>query len=194
MSQTGPVSVRSYRRVFDLERRLHHRHAPPGGIPLRALAYAAVAASGALVAGALPPLSLVAVAGPLRAGIAGTVGFALSIARPQGRLVHHCAAAILGHLAGPRALVALRAAGGGLPYRFEPTAVLLIPDGSEPRLRALRYRGPGVVAIHQSHRRSEHARLLRGVAMTVTEHPLRHRLAVPSVLAVHDGAALEVRR
>ncbi len=193
MSDHGPITVRSYRRVFDLERRLHHRHLPPGGVPLRALGYGLVAGVGAMILGGLPPLALAGVPTPVRFILAAAVGIALSIARPQGRLVHQVLLGLAHYHFGPGQLVALRPTEpqGG---RWTPGAVWLIPDGSEPRLRRLDYRGPGLVSVAVTHRRTESTGGRRRVRVAITPHPIRRRLARPSTLSVQPGAHLEVRR
>jgi len=192
VSDHGPITVRSYRRVFDLERRWHHRHLPPGGVPLRAVGYGVLVGVGAVILGALPPLALLGVPTLVRFIVAAAIGIALSIARPQGRLVHQVLSGLAHYHFGPRQLVALRPTDpqGG---RWTPDGVWLIPDGSEPRWRRLAYRGPGLVAVGVTHRRSESTGGRRHARVAISPHPIRRRLARPSTLSVQPGARLEVR-
>src|SRR3954467_2962360 len=96
---SDPVMIRSYRRVFEVDRRIYRvdRWAlpVPGGVPLRAVAYFAVALLAMIAAGALPgtselagalsaPIRLVVI--PLAVAVLGTQ------AAPDGRAAHRFAA------------------------------------------------------------------------------------------------------
>jgi hypothetical protein len=68
----------------------------------------------------------------------------LALIRIEGRPFHLAAAALLRYAAGPRHLSGmLPCAGPGA--RWYPDDLLLLPDGSDARLRRLRYTGPGAV-------------------------------------------------
>ncbi|MFI5003492.1 MAG: hypothetical protein ACHQE6_00620 [Solirubrobacterales bacterium] len=146
------MEIRSYRAVFDLERRIYRvdrLRLNPGGIPVRGVVYClAILASIALL-GALPLLGAAVRALPwyLR-DLALPVGGAglLTVIRIEGRPFHLAAAALLRHALGPRHLAGLRPrAPAGSVWR--PEDLLVLPDGSDARLRRLRYTGPGAVLV-----------------------------------------------
>src|SRR4051794_39361905 len=95
---TDPVIIRSYRRVFEVDRRIYRvdRWAlpVPGGVPLRAVGYFAAAVLAGGVLGALP------LTGGLVGGVSGPVrdvGLPLGVAglgtqaAPDGRTAHRFA-------------------------------------------------------------------------------------------------------
>jgi hypothetical protein len=142
--------IRSYRSVFDLERRIYRVdrvRLNPGGIPVRGVLYflalllaLALAARAPLLGDAMraAPWYVREIALPaLGAGL-------LTLVRVEGRPFHLAAAALLAHALGPRYLCGLapRAAPG---RRWLPEDLLVLPDGSDARLRRLRYTGPGAV-------------------------------------------------
>jgi hypothetical protein len=196
------VEIRSYRAVFDLERRIYRidrLRLNPSGVPVRGVVYClAILAALALVA-TLPLLGAAAKELPwyLR-DLVLPVGSAavLTMIRVEGRPFHLAAAALLRHAVGPRELAGLlrRADGSrqlaGLLRRadgsrqlagllghtdgtrqlaglsadprsarapaargWRPAELLMLPDGSEPRLRRLRYIGPGAVLVAVAHER-----------------------------------------
>ncbi len=117
--------IRSYRRVFEVDRRLYRvdRWAlpVPGGVPLRGLGYFAVALLAVVLLGALP------VVGGLLDGLSAPVRYVivpLSIAMlgthaaPDGRAAHHFALAWLRLKLRSRR----RAAGRRVPREGEPVA------------------------------------------------------------------------
>src|SRR4051812_50093708 len=84
--------IRSYRRVFEVDRRIYRvdRWAlpVPGGVPLRAVAYFVAALLAVIVAGALPGIGelVSGVSAPLRFVVAPLAGAGLgSPAGPPGR-------------------------------------------------------------------------------------------------------------
>lgn len=187
------MEIRSFRSVFSLERRIYRIDSlalNPSGIPLRGLVYAAALVAGALVAGAIPPASWL---DPFVPWYLRDVGLPLALAtllgslRIDGRAFHHAALAGLRHALSPRRLDALRA----LPARgrtWRPTAVVLIPDGSDARFRAFSYRGPGAVLVRRAHERVDSPRRGR-----VTLRPIGGELRRAAVLELAAGAVLEVR-
>src|SRR3954447_20161316 len=87
--------IRSYRRVFEVDRRIYRvdRWAlpVPGGVPLRAVAYFAAALIVVIVAGALPGVGelVSGVSAPLRFVVAPlAVAVLASQAAPDGRAAH----------------------------------------------------------------------------------------------------------
>jgi hypothetical protein len=156
------IEIRSYRRVFDLERRIYRvdrLRLNPGGVPLRGLVYFLVAVSLALAAGQLPVVALATTASPwyLSDIILPACGAALlCVIRVEGRPFHLAAAAILRYRLGHRWHSGLDR--GTRPgARWEPAEILLLPDGSDSRMRRLLYRGPGAVLIAREHERVDGA-------------------------------------
>ncbi len=158
------VEIRSYRAVFDLERRIYRvdrLRLNPGGVPVRGLVYCLTILACLALAGTLPLLGTAVRALPwyvrdllLPAGLAAL----LTMIRVEGRPFHLAAAALLRHLLGPHQLAGLRPAGGshGVSRRrrgvapgevWRPEELLLLPDGSDQRPRRLRYSGPGAVRM-----------------------------------------------
>jgi hypothetical protein len=193
------LEIRSFRSVFALERRIYRLDTlrlNPGGIPLRGIAYAAVLVLAALVAGALPPTAWL---DPVVPWYVRDVGLPVASAtiftavRVEGRPFHLAALAI------GRLVLSSRRTGGlaALPRRharWRPPVVLLLPDGSDSRFRALRFRGPGAVLVALPHVRREWR---RGGRADLTLHPLSGPPGPPgraSVLELAAGAVLEIRR
>jgi hypothetical protein len=158
------LEIRSYRAVFDLERRIYRvdrLRLNPGGVPVRGVVYCLAILACLALAGTLPLVGTAVWALPwyvrdllLPAGSAAL----LTMIRVEGRPFHLAAAALLRHLLGPRQLARLLPAGGSLgvsrsrlgaaPGRvWRPEELLMLPDGSDPRPRRLRYGGPGAVRM-----------------------------------------------
>src|SRR5262249_20280982 len=111
----------------------------------------------------------------------------LGSTRIDGRAFHVAALAALTHVTGARTFNAL--ATGRAQRVWRPPPVVLIPDGSDARFRALRYSGPGAVLLRGPHIRRGWSR--RRVRLTL--HPLAGSRAQARVLEVGSGAVLEVR-
>jgi len=152
------TEIRSYRRVFDLERRVYSIDSlrlNPGGVPVRGIVYLLAILACALVAAQLPLIGLAVRTLPwyLR-DLALPVALAsvLSLLRVDGRTFHLTARSLILYWSGPRRLARLqRSAPAGFIWRPEP--IVLLPDGSDGRLRRLRYRGPGAVLVMCEHER-----------------------------------------
>jgi hypothetical protein len=154
------IEIRSYRAVFDLERRIYRvdqLRLNPGGIPVRGVVYFLAILAATLLASSLPLLGAVVGALPwyLR-DLALPVASAtvLSVIRIEGRPFHMAAYALLRYRAGPRSFA------GVCPCdapgtRWRPEEILLLPDGSDGEMRRLRYTGPGAVLVTTAHERSE---------------------------------------
>lgn len=151
------IEIRSYRTVFDLERRIYRvdrLRLNPGGVPVRGVLYFVLLALAGAVAAHLGPA-----AWPVRAlpwyvrDLALPAGTAalLTVIRIEGRPFHLAARALLRHAAGARHLAGLRAAGSR--RRWRPPDILLLPDGSDSRVRRLRFTGPGAVLMSSAHDR-----------------------------------------
>ncbi|MBA3808822.1 MAG: hypothetical protein H0X28_10585 [Solirubrobacterales bacterium] len=150
------MEIRSYRRVFDLERRIYRIDSlrlNPGGIPVRGVVYMLAIVAGALVAAQLPLLGALVRTLPwyLR-DLALPVALAsvLCLLRLDGRTFHHTGRALLLHWVAPRRLSQLRRA-ASVEAQWRPGPIVFLPDGSEARLRRLRYSGPGAALVTCEH-------------------------------------------
>jgi hypothetical protein len=155
--------IRSYRKVFDLERRIYRVESMrlnPGGVPVRGVVYYLALLGLGLLLGALPPFALVARDAPwfLRdLVLPGVLAGLLAVIRIDGRPFHLAARAILRLHVGQRRLVGLRplprggaaAIGGG----WSPRPIVMLPDGSDSTIRRLRFTGPGALLIKVAHER-----------------------------------------
>ena len=141
------TEIRSFRRVFDLERRIYsidRLRLNPAGVPVRGVAYALALLAAVTVASRAPVLgpALAVVPWYLRE-LALPVGAATVLAtiRVDGRTFHLAARAHVRLLIGPRVVSALSER-SAVPARWRPADVLFLPDGSEHRLRAPRRTRP----------------------------------------------------
>jgi hypothetical protein len=201
------IEIRSYRRVFDLERRIYRvdrLRLNPGGVPVRGVVYFLVLLAIGLIAGSLPLAGLLVKALPwyLRdLALPGGCAAVLSVIRVEGRPFHLAAKALVRYATGPLRLAGVRrcAAAGG---RWRAAEIVLLPDGSDSRLRRLRYSGPGAVLVSVEHERI--GRLIergatgvarRGArrALTVRELPQARVLSRGEVISLGRGARLLVR-
>src|SRR4051794_24726779 len=141
--------VRSYRRVFEVDRRIYRvdRWAlpVPGGLPLRAVGYFAAALATVIVAGALPGVGALvgSVSAPLRFVVVPLAVAVLgSRAAPDGRAAHRFAWAWLAL----RLRARRRSTGRIVPLEAEPVTwhgeLALRWDGEGAQLRRGRVRGP----------------------------------------------------
>jgi hypothetical protein len=156
------IEVRSYRRVFDLERRIYsvdRLRLNPGGVPVRGVVYFLAILCAELIAAGLPLLGYGATMLPwyLRdVALPGVLATVLSAIRIEGRTFHLAARALLGHATGPRRLAGFRGC-GTVGTRWRPAEIVLLPDGSDSRMRRLRYTGPGAVLVSVEHQRRSRA-------------------------------------
>ncbi len=140
--------IRSYRSVFDLERRIYRvdrLRLNPTGIPVRGVVYwLAILATCALTSW-LPLLGAALDLLPwyLRyLALPAASAALLTLIRIEGRAFHLAAAALLRYTFGPRHLSGM-APCAGPGRRWQPPELLILPDGSDARLRRMRYTGPG---------------------------------------------------
>jgi hypothetical protein len=198
------MEIHSYRRVFDLDRRIYRvdrLRLNPGGIPLRGVVYFLVTVLVALAVGKLPLLGLAAQAMPwyLRdLVLPGASAALLTVIRVEGRPFHLAARALLRyHLGSSASSLGSRRGRGG---SWRPGEITFLPDGSDSRMRHLRYTGPGAVLIALQHERAVPARgpvratwPRRPPAVTVRELPGASPLEQGQVIALGAGARLLVR-
>ncbi len=198
------MEIRSYRRVFDLERRVYsvdRWRLNPSGVPVRGVVYFVASVITLLVGAGLPlvghALDLVPwyLRDLLIPALAATL---MALIRVEGRTFHHAAHALLRFGSSRRRLV-----GGYRPCvtrRWYPHDVLAFPDGSEPRFRRLRYTGPGAVFVAVPHERQGSPRARsrgwrlsgRRDALVVRRGGRDDASAQPQVVLLAAGASLRI--
>jgi hypothetical protein len=198
------MEIRSYRRVFDLERRIYridHVRLNPGGVPVRAVVYSLAAVAVALVCARLPILRAFAAGVPwyLRdVALPVVCGSMLTALRIDGRRFDQSARALLCYGLGPGRRLSVRARRPIRPScRWHPPPLLMLPDGSDARLRRLLFTGPGAARVRVAHE-CEQARRhllpqLRHRTDVVVSEPRRSRAgAAERVVALDRGARARV--
>jgi hypothetical protein len=156
------VEVRSYRRVFDLERRIYRvdrLRLNPSGVPLRGIVYFLALAAATSLTARLPGAGAIVGALPWYVrdlALPGVLAALLAVVQIDGRPFHLAARAVVRFHARPRAPV-----GGRRSDAWLPPPLLMIPDGSDPRIRRFRYTGPGVARVGVAHERHERRALGR---------------------------------
>lgn len=152
------IELRSYRRVFDLERRVYSVDSVrlnPGGVPVRGVLYLLACFGTALLLGVTPLLGRLVGVVPwyLReVALPAALAVTMTLVRIDGRTFHVAAAAMLRRRLRPRLVFELsRASSVGAVWR--PPPIVMLPDGSEQVFRRLRYEGPGAVLVLREHRR-----------------------------------------
>lgn len=195
------MEIRSYRAVFDLERRIYRidrLRLNPAGVPVRGIVYFLALLAAIALCTRVPPLSAAADVLPwylLYVALPGASATLLTVIAIDGRPAHLAAQALLRHRASSRRSVGLRTRrtdwGAELGARWRPPEILLLPDGSDARLRRLRYTGPGAVLVSVAHERIEASTLAGGRSrLTVRELPDRPRPVRGHVIALAAGARL----
>jgi hypothetical protein len=196
------MEIRSYRRVFDLERRIYRidrLRLNPGGVPVRGVLYFLALLSAALLAERLPLLTAMMRALPLYVrdlALPGASAAVLTMVRVEGRPFHLSAHALARYWSGPRRLAGMRARGGlsrrlGPGERWRLEEILMLPDGSEARMRRLRYTGPGTVLVAVAHERVAGRRWLGADALTLRPPRAgREGVGQGQVIALAAGARL----
>jgi len=158
------MEIRSYRHVFDLERRIYRVdriRLNPGGVPVRGVVYFLVLLGGAVAAARLPLLGIAARTAPWYVrdvALPALIAALLTVVRLEGRPFHLAVRALLRFHFGPRRFAGLET-GAGRARRdrrpgeqWHPDSLLMLPDGSQ-RGRRLRYTGPGALLIGVAHER-----------------------------------------
>jgi hypothetical protein len=200
------IEIRSYRRVFDLERRIYsvdRLRLNPGGVPVRGVVYFLAILAGAMFVGRLPILGTIAHEAPwflrdVALPVAGAT--VLTAIRIEGRVFHLAAHAVLRYWFGPRHLAGTRRC-ARVGERWSPEELVMLPDGSDARLRPMVYHGPGAVLVSVEHdrdgrRRGSSARRVRlgaGPAVSLSQVPCARALAERQVISLASGARLRVR-
>ena len=198
------MEIRSYRRVFDLERRIYSvdtLRLNPAGVPVRGLVYLAGIVLTMLVLAHLPltrwivarvPWYLAELAVP---AIAASV---LAMLHLDGRAIHLTGRALLRLWAGPRRLSRLQRC-AGVGRAWHPQEILLLPDGSDSRMRRLRYTGPGAALVVCEHELSRPRRFGAGIraarrSLSVRPAVRARHLEEGKVIVLARGARLLVCR
>lgn len=195
------IEIRSFRRVFDLERRVYsvdRFRLNPAGVPVRGIVYVLVALMVAISVARLPLIgSLLRLAPWYVRDIAAPAAVAalLAVIRLDGRSFHLAArAGIAWGLAPSRVVsVSMRSETGSL---WHPAELILLPDGSDHRLRSMRFTGPGAVLVLAAHRLAVGERCKTGLSRRRTVTLSRGAGARPrrgSVVALARSSRLVVR-
>jgi hypothetical protein len=197
------TEIRSYRSVFDLERRIYRidrLRLNPGGVPVRGVVYFLAILATSLLAARVPLLGALARALPWymrELVLPGAAAALLTLIRIEGRSFHLCAMALFRYASGPRELVGLRALTEA-DRRWHPHELVIVADGSDSQLRRLRYTGPGAVLVGAAHVRTvwrpgAFRRLARRPSVRLAGLPGRPRPARGQVIVLTEGALLDVR-
>ncbi len=195
------MDVRSYRAVFELERRVYRVDSVrlnPAGVPVRGLLYATAVMLATLVADRVEPVTLILAPLPWYIRFVGlpiAIAALATIVRIEGRPCHLALWSMLAQRLAPTHTRGLRRAPAP-GSRWHPDPVVLIPDGSDGRPRRLRYHGPGAVLVCCAHERAEWpAPILRlrrrGPRLTLHVRAGARPLARPAGLEVGAGGVLE---
>jgi hypothetical protein len=194
------MEIHSYRSVFDLERRIYRidrLRLNPAGVPIRGIVYFVAFLIVAFVLRAVPLLGTAVGVVPwymrelaLPAAAAGL----LTVMRIDGRPFHRFAVSLICEQCSPRAVD-----GTGSRCRrrevWRPSAIVLLPDGSEAKMRRLLYRGPGVIVLYRPHRGVE-SRLLPWLSVPASNVSVTQidggRLSSPRAIALGARARLRV--
>jgi hypothetical protein len=200
------TEIRSYRRVFDLERRIYsvdRLRLNPGGIPVRGVVYFLAILVAAMLIGRLPVLGAIARHTPWFVrdiGMPAALATVLTAIRIEGRVFHLAARAVFRHWVGPHHLAGTRRC-AGIGERWTPQDILIFPDGSDALLRPLVYKGPGAVLISVEHRRGGRAsergasgtmRVGVGSALSLSQTPDARPLRERQVISLASDARLRV--
>lgn len=190
--EDGQFQVRSFRVVFELERRIHRidrwRIPVPHGIPLHGLAYAACALLLVVLLSGVPLVgdSLALLAPPLRLVILPVgVAYVLTRWRMDGRLAHATALAWLRQATDPSRLSGFRSA-AALGRVVSLGELALVPDERCARYRRAAVVGPARLVLRYPARARTRARGLH-VRQASRDPMLRGR-----ALELGAGQRLEV--
>jgi hypothetical protein len=121
----------------------------------------------------------------------------LTLIKVEGRPFHLAALALVRYGIGPRELSGLRPRVGA-DRRWRLDELVVLADGSDSRLRRMRFIGPGAVLVSTPHvRGSWRPGFVRGLTrrpdMRLTAMGGRPRPAKGQVIVLAEGARLEVR-
>jgi len=197
------TEIRSYRRVFDLERRIYRidrLRLNPSGVPVLGIVYFMALLGASLVLARVPVLSLAVGQIPwyLRAVVLpGLTAAVLSVIRIEGRPFHLAARALVRFGLGARCLARLQPCRAA-ESRWYPDELIVLPDGSDGRMRRLLYSGPGAALVAVAYEPSDAASatdwracvLRRQRRLTVRDLPRSARPGRAQVIELAPGASL----
>jgi hypothetical protein len=150
------IEVPSFGSVTDFERRLYRIdriRLNPSGVPFRGLLYLACCEALIWMLAALPPFSLVLDVLPWYFQFLGVpigLAYIFTVAKLEGRFFHRAIGPILRHRLGAKHLTGFTPT-TPIRHRWTPEQLICMPDGSDGRLRRLRYHGPGHLLIRPAH-------------------------------------------
>jgi hypothetical protein len=184
------VEIRSYRSVFDLERRLYRIdrfRLNPSGVPVRGLVCVALLVGAVLVVQRLPGVGTPVRVLPWQlryATLPGGGAALLTMLRIDGRTAQAALGGVMRFALGPRHLSRFeRCPGPGACWTPPP----LVAIDDEVRGGTVRFRGPGAVLIRGAHR------LERRGAGRRLQLVVRPADQAGRVLVVKRGVTLHVR-
>lgn len=198
------MEVRSYRRVFDLERRIYRvdrLRLNPAGVPVRGVVYLLVLLAAMLVVARLPLVGLAVRELPWFVGylaIPGSTAALLTVVRIEGRPFHLAARSLVRFRLHRRRRAGIRMARGGLAdgARWTPSPILMLPDGADGTPR-LHYTGPGALLVGVAHERQSAnglcVRLGLRPHICVRRRPEATRPASGTVILLDRATRLSVR-
>ena len=201
------IEIRSYRRVFALERRIYRidrLRLNPSGVPVRGVVYLIAILSTELTLSRLPVLRAVAQALPWYISdlaLPGLGAALLSVIRIDGRTFHLTAHALVRRWLQSRPGQRF-ARPSSRRICWRPDTLVLLPDGSDAHLRRLSYRGPGAVLVAVEHERAGALTERDGIGVTrrrpravlvIRGHGNARPLERGQVIALGPGARLKVR-
>ncbi len=167
-------------------------------MPVRGVVYGVAAGLLLLVLGRLPLSgTLLALLPWYVRDLALPVGMAalLSVVRVEGRAFHLAAYALARHACSARRLRGLNRCSAPPPgRRWRTPELVLLADGSDSRLRRLRFSGPGAALIGVAHRCSARERLggETRLRLNVRSAGAQRRLREARVLKLPAGGRLDV--
>jgi hypothetical protein len=145
------TEIRSFRAVFDLERRIYRidrLRLNPTGVPVRGVVYFLALAACSLLLGRLPLIDVIARVAPwyLReVALPAALAALFTLIAIEGRPFHLAALSLLRFASGPREFSGMRSRRARDRELFFGELVF-IADGSDA-MRRLRYTGPGRVRV-----------------------------------------------
>ena len=186
------MQIRSFRVVFDLERRIHRidrfRLPLPYGLPLRSVAYFFAALACGLMAGGLPGVGALAgsVPAPVRfVVVPAVVAYVLTQLRVDGRVAHQAAGSWFAWRVGPRRVAAFQAARGEQSVRLDD--VTMAPDERGSRYRRAQLVGPGEALLRCAFAARQRGRTLH---VTSTGH---QSMALGKRVMLEEGQRVTLR-
>jgi hypothetical protein len=154
----GSIEIRSFRSVFDLERRIYRLdklRLNPSGVPIRGVAYLIGLAACMLLLGSVPFVGALLRLLPWYvhyAALPCSGAALLTSVRVEGRPFHLAGLALARYVLSPRHLNGLQPCSFARDCsRWYPPELLILPDGSDSHLRRVRFVGPGAALVAVAH-------------------------------------------